>query len=482
MDTSSRRQMEMALQASEEKFCSVFKHAGVGKALFSLKGRPVQVNEAFCEMLGYTEEELLGKDVWSITHPEESLDYLKPVLSGEIPYAQIEKRYLHKDGRTVWGLLTVALIRSSQAEPLYVLAEVHDITERKKNEAALNESREQYRLLVENSPAFIYIQTDGIVKYANPSGAKLLGTKTHEEIIGRSVLSFIHPDSVALVKARMHINQVERKPVAPADLKIVRDNGEVLDVETVAIPFIYKGKPAVQVIVRDISYRKQMEKEMNRLERLNLIGEMAAGIGHEIRNPLTTVRGFLQMLGDKNENAEFRAKFDLMIEELDRANAIITEYLSVSKNNVLELKYNNLNSIINAIYPLIQADALNFDKYVKLELGSIPDLLLDEKEIRQLLLNISRNGIEALPAGGKLTIATSAEANQVVLAIKDHGPGIDARIIDKLGTPFITTKDQGTGLGLAICYSIAERHGAKIDFDTGPEGTTFYVRLNVLRS
>ncbi|KAF1084730.1 Sporulation kinase E [Sporotomaculum syntrophicum] len=223
--------------------------------------------------------------------------------------------------------------------------------------------------------------------------------------------------------------------------------------------------------------RKQMEKEMVRLEQLNLIGEMAAGIAHEIRNPMTTVRGFLQVFQSKDSFMEFRDYLELMIKELDSANSIITEFLYLAKNKAVDVEKLNLNTIIETLLPLMQADAANSEKYTNLELTDIPDLYLNEKEMRQLILNLVRNGLEAMSPGGNLTIKTYLEGQEVVLGVQDQGTGIEPGSLEKLGTPFFTTKDQGTGLGLAVCYSIAARYNAVIKVDTSPSGTTFFVRF-----
>lgn len=223
--------------------------------------------------------------------------------------------------------------------------------------------------------------------------------------------------------------------------------------------------------------RKQMEKEMVRLEQLNLIGEMAAGIAHEIRNPMTTVRGFLQIFQSKDAFRQFRDYLKLMIKELDTANAIITEFLYLAKNKAVDVEKLNLNAIIEALLPLMQADAANNEKFIRLELMDIPDLYLNEKEIRQLILNLARNGLEAMSPGGNLTIKTYLEGQVVVLGVQDQGTGIEPDALEKLGTPFYTTKDQGTGLGLAVCYSIAARYNAVIKVETSPAGTTFSVRF-----
>ncbi len=240
------------------------------------------------------------------------------------------------------------------------------------------------------------------------------------------------------------------------------------------------GEQCILSLINDITERRQFEKEMARFERLNLIGEMAAGIGHEIRNPMTTTRGFLQILKEKNEYIKHREYFDLMIAEMDRANSIITEFLSLAKDKTVHLKLQNLNPLVKALIPLIQADALVSKKSIQALLKEVPDLFLDEKEIRQLILNLVRNGLEAMSSGGMLTISTFADSKEVVLAVEDQGKGIAPDLLDKIGTPFLTTKDYGTGLGLAVCYSIASRHGAVISVETGPAGTTFYVRFKRL--
>ncbi|MFA4886504.1 MAG: ATP-binding protein, partial [Desulfotomaculaceae bacterium] len=116
---------------------------------------------------------------------------------------------------------------------------------------------------------------------------------------------------------------------------------------------------------------------------------------------------------------------------------------------------------------------------LEFELWDIPYIDLDEKEIRQLILNLVRNGFEAMPSGGTLTIKTFRDSGEVVLAVKDGGKGIGPEILEKIGTPFFTTKDTGTGLGLAVCYSIAARHNARIEIETGPKGTNFYVRFKI---
>ena len=218
-----------------------------------------------------------------------------------------------------------------------------------------------------------------------------------------------------------------------------------------------------------------LRDEMSRLDRLNLVGQLAAGIAHEIRNPMTTVRGYLQLLGVKPEYEAKKSTFDLMISEVDRANAIITEFLSLAQTKPTELKSQSLNDILNNLYPLLEADAFTQNKQIHFMPWEIPDLELNTNEISQLILNLTHNGLEAMEERGCLTVKSYLQDGNVVLAIADEGCGIPPENINKIGTPFFTTKDNGTGLGLATCYRIAESHKAKIRIDSCPKGTTFFV-------
>lgn len=227
----------------------------------------------------------------------------------------------------------------------------------------------------------------------------------------------------------------------------------------------------------EITEMKKIQTEMLHVDRLNLVEQMAAGIGHEIRNPMTTVRGYLQLLGTRAELAEQKPVFELMIEELDRANYIITEFLSLANHKLTQKKRQSLNVLLNYIFPLIHADAFSQDRKIVYEGVKVPELYLDSKEITQLVLNLCRNGLEAMDEGGCLTIRIYEEKGQVVLSVQDEGHGIPTEYINQLGTPFFTTKGSGTGLGLATCYRIADSHNAKIEVETGTNGTTFYVRF-----
>lgn len=359
------------------------------------------------------------------------------------------------------------------------IQKINFLNKQKKAEEALRFSDERFYKAFNSSPnpMAIYTFEEGYHIDVNDIYLKVLGFR-REEVIGCTPVEL---GFWAKLEHRYKMRQIleEKGSVRDLDIEFRTKKGEVrlglLSAEMIDL----NGEQCILCVVNDNTERKALELEIYRLDRLNLVGEMAAGIGHEIRNPMTTVRGFLQMLGGKEECVRHKEYFNLMIEELDRANSIITEFLSLAKNKAVDLKAQNLNNIVEAIFPLIQADAIRSDKYINMELENTPDLLLDDKEIRQLILNLFRNGLESMSPGGSLTIKTFTDGKEVVLAVKDQGKGIETDTLDKLGTPFYTTKDTGTGLGLAVCYSIAARHNATIKVETNSGGTTFFVRFKI---
>ncbi|MDR7866818.1 MAG: PAS domain S-box protein [Sporomusaceae bacterium] len=347
-----------------------------------------------------------------------------------------------------------------------------------KTRGDLERQEARFRLLAENARDIIYrfrLKPSLACEYISPAAEDITGYRPEEYYANpRLITETIHPeDRSSIPKFDQSLTPTE----TPVAFRLIRKDQSQIWVEQHLVPIRDEngGLTAVEGIIRDATARKELEQELFRLDRLNIVGQMAANIGHEIRNPLTTVRGYLQVMSRKQDLEQYGDNFRLLLDELDRANALITEYLSLSKNRLTDQQPRNLNTIVESLFPLILADAAITNHVVRLELGDLPELPVDEKEIRQLLLNFARNGLEAMQPGKTLTIRTSADDAAVILAVQNEGPEIPPEIMEKLGIPFFTTKDNGTGLGLAICYSIANRHRAKIHIDTGPCGTTFSV-------
>lgn len=295
--------------------------------------------------------------------------------------------------------------------------------------------------------------------------------KEVDDVLGKNIWE-VYPELIdTIFYQELHKVMSERTPLQFAVLSLYGDIWH----EVVAYPYV----DGICCLFKDITEKKKYEKELKRLSSLDLIGQMAAGISHEVRNPMTTVRGFLQLLLMEHGYERHRHYFEIMIEELDRVNSIITEFLSMGNAKTSDLQMLDLNTIILDMTPLMEIDAVTQNKMIEVVTEDVPELLLNHNEVRQLFINMYRNGLEAMEEGESLTIRTYTEAEVVVLAIQDRGKGISPKIMEKLGTPFFTTKDNGTGLGLGVCYAIAARHNAEIEIETGEEGTTFFIKFKM---
>lgn len=353
------------------------------------------------------------------------------------------------------------------------------IITRKRTNEQLRFSEERFAKSFHASPVPMFIATAAEYQLIEVNSSFLSVTGYGDtEVLGESLFDLaliLKTENAAGLREQLEIQGV----MDNEELKLVNRSGEsregLLCIENISLG----SELCLLGVFKDVTQHKELEREMARLEWLNLVGEMAAGIGHEVRNPMTTARGFLQMLGNKEECLQYKEYFDLIIEELDRANLIISEFLSMAQNKEMNLKLWSLNDIIQALMPLMQADAYVSDKSIQVELGQVTNLIIDEKEIRQLILNLVRNGLEAMLPGGNLQISTFEEIGEVVLAVRDEGQGIDPKMLEVLGTPFVTSKEAGTGLGLSVCYNIAARHRAIITIETSNQGTTFFVRFPV---
>ncbi|TGE33661.1 PAS domain S-box protein [Desulfosporosinus sp. Sb-LF] len=343
-----------------------------------------------------------------------------------------------------------------------------DIDERKEIEKAVEEEHLRLYSLFDGFPGLIYVQEENYkIRYANRNFQTKFGSwegRSCYEVIGGLLYPCIDCETpmtfrntTSLWKEVMFDNRVYEVYAQP-----------YTDVD---------GSKLIFKVLIDITDRKNADRELARMERLNMVGEMAAGIAHEVRNPLTTVRGFLQLLGSKDTTKNNHKFYELMIQELDRANVIISDFLSLAREKSTDFGLINITEIVRNLSPLLSADAINQDKRLNLELEPVTNIQGNANEIRQLLLNLAKNGLEAMQGGTTLTIQAHEVGNHIILRICDQGGGVDPAILKKLGTPFLTTKERGTGLGIAICQSIALRQNAVMSFESSPTGTTVTVEF-----
>lgn len=248
----------------------------------------------------------------------------------------------------------------------------------------------------------------------------------------------------------------------------------------------FKGR---MIIVENKSEIRSLEQQVRRNNRLATIGQIAAGTAHEIRNPLTAIKGFLQVIGHKLKESGQQKEhgyIDIMMKEISRISNLVGEFLLLSKPRHLDLRIVTITKVLKEILPIIKNEALlhNVDVYIEKKLSVSPMVVADGELLKQVFLNLSKNAIEAMKDGGRLIIQLSLDESKqhVICEIIDEGPGIPQQSIDKVFEPFFTTKENGTGLGLPICRQIIGEIGGDIQLKSSSKGTKVKVILPLLSS
>jgi PAS domain S-box-containing protein len=269
-DISNRKKNEKALRKSQEKLKNIFNLANSGIILADLEGNFLDFNSWWPRMTGYSYEEFSTVKNFGITHPddrEKSKMWLNKIINGEIDKYQIEKRYIRKDKTIFWGESSVSAIKDKNNSITSTIGIVSDITERKLAEASLRESEEKYRGLVENSPDGIVIYVNDKIKYVNGEALRIVNATNRKQIIGKSVLDFVHQDCIESVIQRMKEVIMDENASKIVEEKLISLSNETIYVELKAIPTLYEHQNAVQVIIHDISERKRTQDKIKQLSQ-----------------------------------------------------------------------------------------------------------------------------------------------------------------------------------------------------------------------
>lgn len=237
----------------------------------------------------------------------------------------------------------------------------------------------------------------------------------------------------------------------------------------------------VLVIIHDLTQERRLEQNLVRAEKLANAGQMAAELAHEIKNPICSIKGLLQIMGRKYE-LDDNKYYEVINEELDRISTMLQKFLALTHSDP-KLECVCVNSIVDGILPLLEsyAEAKDIDIDVKVD-GKIPCIQADSENLRQVFVNIVQNGIDALPKKGSINISIWYDKvkNMLRIAFKDNGSGVKPEILDKIFEPFFTTKQNGSGLGLAISNKIIQNHKGRLSVRNNPEGgATFEIELPV---
>lgn len=341
--------------------------------------------------------------------------------------------------------------------------------------ANLQLAQTYYSRLVEDMLDAVFITSNNIIMYANKAATKLLDS---EDIVGKSAYEIMEPEFLEKYLAKEeHI--WEGEIATPYEMELITPKGKIVEVEILAYPFLFEDlSSTIIIIARDISVRKENQQLQIKNEKLGIAGQLAASIAHEIRNPLTAIKGFLKLA--YQGAMKLQDIYPILDIEINRIETIASELMFLGKPAKSEIKEIDIGKILLDVYTLMQSQA-NLDN-VAINLDTYDDnnlyTLCNVDQMKQVFINLVKNAIEAMDNGGIINMEARLDGNWIVVTIKDNGKGIPNEIKNKLGEPFYTTKEKGTGLGLVICYNIIAEHKGKIDFvSEDGVGTTFIIRL-----
>ena len=276
-------------------------------------------------------------------------------------------------------------------------------------------------------------------------------------------------------------NLLHQKPSTPVEETFQSLHGKTIEVETFTFPFVFENcKESTMLLVRDIKDRKENQRLVVEAEKLGITGQLAASIAHEIRNPLTSIKGFMALAREGELKLDFISIID---KEIERIETIASELLVLGKPTSMKTVESNATTLLQNSFTLMQSQA-NMEG-VLLEFLSTEEFLpiqCNEEQIKQVFINLIKNAIEATSNNGQILLKIYKQNNKACIEITDNGKGIPEQIQDKLGQPFYSTKENGTGLGLMICYNIIHQHGGTINFKSKEnKGTTFNVQLPLIQ-
>jgi len=502
-DITARKHAEEALRESEARYRSTFELAGSGIAHIGLDRKFIRANRRLCEILGYPEHELVGKTGRQISHPDD-LDVInaqrKRLYAGEIDHVRLEKRYLRKDGSTVWVAFSMVLERDAEGRPAYEIAIFDDITERKRAERALRESEERFRSLTQLSSDWYWEQDE---TFALRFMSQRMGEKT-----GLAASAFIGRkrwDQPALNLGdedwARHRAQLERRePFREFEMERANPAGGTRWVSVTGEPvYDENGKfRGYRGVGSDVTERKRAEAELRRahdelakkaeeLERSNAELEQFAYVAsHDLQEPLRMVSSYTQLLARRYkdqlpaEAQEFMhftvdgaARMKQLIEDLLAYSRVGTkgkELVPVSLEAPLKRALTNLRTAIEESGATVSADAL-------------PTVDADEVQLAQVFQNLIGNALKFRgKAAPRIHVGAAEQAGEWQISIADNGIGIEPQYFERIFMLFqrlhAMGEYPGTGIGLAICKKVAERHGGRIWVSSTPgAGSTFHFTL-----
>ena len=467
----------------------------------------MHANKGALANLGYSSDEILKLTPVDIK-PEFSIEkfqkVISPLRSGEhqkIVFTTIHQR---KDSSSYPVEVHLEITRY-ESKPVFV-AIILDITQRKIIEEKARLSEEEFRLIFENAPTGVaIIDLDGNYANVNPALCDMLGY-SKSELLTLSYKDITHPDDIE--KSNKYFHKLLRGDFTgfSLDKRYIRKDRKTINVilniaivhENVALAHDAAGKPALLIshivdITEEIEVEeksKALQEQLAHMDRISMMGEMAAGIAHEINQPLTAIDTYAQAAqrrinADKVDYEKLEDLLEKISKTSQRASDVVSHLRSMVKRQTRKSISLSINSLIEDTIKLLETDIRADEFRIKLELNKeLPNVMADSIQIQQVLLNLIRNAMDAVAKEvdqyKEITIRSSflAGENRIKISVKDYGYGIDQDTAEKLFNPFFTTKQTGLGIGLSICKSIVQIHGGSLWFlPNADKGNTFHFTL-----
>ena len=496
-DITARKQMEREVRTSQEKYKYLFEHIRHGIYISSKEGFFLDCNQAVLDMLGYQDKkEFLSLDITREIYkdPEERKRFQETIE--KLGFVKdYEVTFKRKGGEEIAVLLTAQAARNERGETTGYEGMMMDITERKKMERDLREMNEFFNMLIEASPdGIIVTDARGDVIMYNKAAERLLGY-TSEEVIGKTNVKDLYPRGLARkIREMIMDDRTGRKGVLPpTELYVKNKAGEVIDISlSASILQNEKGEELAAIgIFKDlremISVKRKLKETQDQLlqaEKLAAMGRLTSQIAHELNNPLYGIMNTLELLkAEIPETSKRRRLLDMSLSEIVRLSVMLKNMLTFSRPEEEARKDVDMNSFIEGIMMLMEKQLKEADIRLVTEFdGKIPTVKISPNQMRQVILNIVKNAIEAMPRGGTLTLSTRCDDGILKIAVQDTGLGMTDEVRQKIFDAFFTTKEQvrGVGLGLSVCYGIVQDHGGEIEVQSTPgKGSAFCITLPV---
>ncbi len=497
-DITERKQAEEEVRESEAKYRSLVRNVklGVFRSTPGPAGKFLEVNPAIKEITGYSRKELLQMNVSDLyVHPGKREAILGEIASGR-GKATKELAFRKKDGTEIVVSATVVAVRDDAGEVIYFDGIIEDITERKQAEEALRESEDRFRIASQIASDVVYereLQT-GIATFYGDIDSHLGYEPGGYPRTMEGWREHVHPEDLAWFDTQS-MDQLEPGVPYTVEYRMRKKDGTYMTwLDQIMIIWDEKAGRPLKFIgaATNITERKQAEErekqlqeELARSSRLASIGELAAGVAHELNNPLTGILGFSERLLRKSTDEKFSRGLETIRNEALRAAEVVQNLLTFARRREPKKEYSGVNSIVHKALELRTYELKTGNIEVVTDLApGLPEIVVDAHQIQEVFLNIILNAEQAMTEAhgrGRLTIKTQKKTKGYIrVAFVDDGPGVPAKQLDKLFDPFFTTRGEkgGTGLGLSVCHGIVTEHGGKIYAKSKPgKGATFIVEL-----